>query len=87
MLRQFQSDKHRADFPHTRSVLLVRLSFSGDLVSDRDQNLSKVVAARHKAGIFPSVFTRSNVADATSPELFVPVVLRHYQFVAGSQEQ
>src|ERR1019366_2370010 len=47
----------------------------------------KVVAARHQAGIFLAVFAGSSITDAPAPELFVPVVLRHYQFVAGSQEK
>ena len=75
-------------FSQKREALLLGcLCFAGELTSDRHENLSKAVAAWNQAGIFPAVFARSGITDATAPELFVPVVLRNDLLVARSQEQ
>lgn len=69
------------------SVVLGGLRFHGEPVPYKHKNLSKMVAARHKARIFPAVFARSVVTNATTPELFVPVVFRDDLLVASGQEQ
>ena len=73
-------------FLQERSALLGRLCFGGELVADGHVNFAKVIIARHQASVSSSVLARARIADASPPELLVPVVFSYDSLRPRSQE-